>query len=91
MVITCRQDSDDVMLAVFVGEHSLVVEDVIDEDVVSKIFRVALVVVLVLEYLTSLVHDSLVEVLQELALLLVLVVSRCELENRVGIHQRLIL
>lgn len=89
-IITRGEHRDDVMLCVFVGEHSLVVENVIDEDVVTGILLVRLVVV-VLQNLAALVDDALVKSFQEIALSLVLVVAWRQLEDGVRVHDWLIL
>lgn len=67
------------VLNIFVGEHSLVMQNVIDEDVVTlpALFTFSVVVVVVvLENLATLVDDSLMECLQVVALFEVLVVAR---------------
>lgn len=82
------------MLDILVGEHSFVVQDVIDKDAVAQavgVARLRLVVVAALQYLAALVDDPLVEVAQVVALPLVFVISRRELEYGVGVNQRLIL
>lgn len=77
------------ILNIGVREHSLVVQNVIDEYVVAVFLR--LVVVIVPQDLATLVDDSLMKVFQVVALALILVVPGRQLENRVRINQRLVL
>lgn len=82
------------MLNVFVREHSFVVQNVIDKDVVAEVgcvARVRFVVVVVLENFAALVNDPLVKVAQIIPLLLVLIISWRQFEDGIGINYRLIL
>lgn len=66
------------ILNVFVGEHSLVMQNVVDENVVTilALCSVSVVVVVVLQNFATFIDDSLMERFQVVPLLKVLVVAR---------------
>lgn len=76
------------VLNVFIGEHSLVVQNVIDEDAVAVRL---VVVVAVLKNLPAFVDDSLMEISEKVALPLVFVIARRQLKNGIRINDRLVL
>lgn len=77
-MLTSRQNGDDVILDIFVGEHSLVVQNVVDKDVVALLpFCSVGVVVVVLQNFATFVDDPLMESFQVVSLLFVLVIPRC--------------
>lgn len=78
------------VLNVFIGKHSLVVQNVIDEDAVA-VRLVVVVVVAVLKNLPAFVDDSLMEISEKVALPLVFVIARRQLKNGIRINDRLVL
>jgi hypothetical protein len=76
-----------------VSEHAFIVQNVINEDAVSKVTVTALatIIVIILQYGTSLVDNSLMEVGQKLALAIIFVVARGQLINGVRIDDWLVL
>lgn len=66
------------ILDVFVGEHSLVMQNVVDENVVAilALCTIRIVIVVVLQNFATFVDDSLMECFQVVPLLEVFVVAR---------------
>lgn len=95
--LTCRQYSNDVILDVIIGEHALILQNVIDEYAVAVLIFLLVVVVrdvvvvVGLQYLPAFFDNPLMEVFQVDTLRSVLTVSLCKLKNRVRIDQRLVL
>lgn len=81
LLFTCRQNSYHMMLYIFVREHSFVVENMINENVIAVVARIGklwvpVIVVVVLQYFASLVDNPLMKASQEVRLSLILLIPR---------------